>query len=100
MNTEYKTGLKTGIIVYLIGIPLIIFTHLILGFNSGHLPPTSFISALALFILAIIRFATNVSRIFTGRAVDRNKGEMLIHFIFLGLVLGYILFVFISNSFI
>jgi hypothetical protein len=51
-----------------------------------------------LFILALIRFVTNASRIFTGRSVDRSKGELLIHFIFLALVLGYILFVYISSS--
>ncbi len=100
MNTDYKLGLKTGFLVYLIGIPLVIFTHLILGFNSGHLPPTSFVAALALFILAIIRLVTNASRIFMGKSANRNKGELLIHFIFLALVLSYILFVYVSSSFV
>jgi RNA polymerase sigma factor (sigma-70 family) len=50
-------------------------------------------------ILAIIRFITNAARIFTGRSVDKNKGELLIHFIFVALVLGYIVFVYISTSY-
>jgi len=86
MNLDYKRGLKTGIIVYSIGIPVVILTHLVLGFDGGHGPPTSFVVAVALVILGLIRFVSNGSRILTGRAVEKNKGEILIHLIFLGLV--------------
>ena len=98
MNLDYKRGLKTGFIVYLIGISLVILTHLVLGFDGAHSPPTSFVVVLALVILGIFRLVTNLSRIITGKSVEKSKGELLIHVIFLVLVAACVLWLFVTQG--
>jgi hypothetical protein len=89
MNPDFKRGLKTGFIVYLIGIPTVIITHAVLGIDNGHAPPASFVVALALIILSIIRSVKSAFNIFSKKEKQRSRGELSIHIVFLALVIGY-----------
>ena len=46
MTVDFKTGLKTGFIIYGIGILLTIAVHLIFGFDYPHAPPASIVPLL------------------------------------------------------
>src|SRR5687768_9564745 len=98
MNPDYKKGLKTGLIVYGIGIALTILTHMVFGWDYPHAPPTSFIIVVALLILGAIRFVKNASNIYFDREKERSKGEILVHVIVLGLFLLFILWIYLTSG--
>ena len=98
MNPDFKKGLKTGAIVYLIGIPLIIITHYVFGIDNGHGPPTSFMLTLVLILLSLFRFVKTLSNILTRNDSARNKGEILTHTIFLCVVATYVFLMYLTYA--
>jgi hypothetical protein len=98
MNSEFKKGLRTGLLVYGIGITLTVLTHMVFGWDNAHAPPTSFIIVLALLILGAIRLTKNTSNIYFGRDRERSKGEISVHLVIFGLFLLFVIWVSIMSG--
>lgn len=91
MNSIFKNGVKLGLIIWLIGIILTIITHLIFGWSNPHAPPTSFVVVCITLITVLIRMLTNIRKILFDIGNSKNKGELIVHLLGIGIVL--ILFV-------
>jgi len=98
MNSEYKKGLQTGLIVYGIGIALTVLTHMVFGWDNAHAPPTSFIIVLALVILGAIRLMKNAANIYYNREKERSKGEITVHLVVFGLLMLLIMWVSVMSG--
>jgi hypothetical protein len=92
MNKDFKKGLFIGFAIYLIGTILTIIVHKITGWDYPHAPPVSFLVILLFIIIGLIRLLINAFNISENRNKSKNKGEIIIHLIIFGLILGFLLF--------
>jgi hypothetical protein len=96
MTSEYKAGVKSGIIFYAVITVLTIITHLVFGWDYAHAPPASFFIILVALIVGIVRVLNNLRKLFLGIDTDKNKGEMIVHLLVLSCAVLF--FVWIVNS--
>jgi len=96
--SDYKIGLIIGFLIYFFGALLTYLVHQLTGWGYGHAPPISFLVIILTLLVGIIRIVINGANISLNVKKSRNKGEFVVHFTFLVLFFGFLLFAIFSNG--
>lgn len=78
MSLDFKIGIKTGLIIYGIGIILTIIVHLIFGWDYPHGPPTSALPLFLTLAVGALRLLLTLLKAMAEKS-QRAKGELLVH---------------------
>jgi hypothetical protein len=89
---EFKTGLKTGLMIYGVGILLTVIVHLIFGCDYRHGPPTSALPLFLTLLVGAFRLLLTLLKTVSVRS-HQTMGELLVHVVVACLVIAFMIWV-------
>lgn len=78
MSSDFKIGIKTGLIIYGVGIVFTIIVHLIFGWDYPHGPPSSALPLFLTLLVGALRLLLTLMKTMTEKS-QRANGELLVH---------------------